>query len=58
MEELRIYLDLVDELGDPFTVFERGWDRDDDPAPQSPPQAVSAPEPTGWFDSHDYGFPG
>lgn len=25
MEELALYLDLVESLGDPFTVFERGW---------------------------------
>ena len=30
MEELQIYLDLVAELGDPFTVFERGWPRDEE----------------------------
>lgn len=36
MEELRIYLDLVNELGDPFTVFERDW-----------PEDVPGEEPSG-----------
>jgi hypothetical protein len=31
MEELALYLDLVESLGDPFTVFERGW-----PDPETP----------------------
>ena len=33
MEELSLYLDLVESLGDPFTAFERGWP--DPEAPQS-----------------------
>ncbi|MFA7264760.1 MAG: hypothetical protein WC054_00370 [Candidatus Nanopelagicales bacterium] len=35
MEELRFYLDLVDRLGDPFTVFERDWSEDDTPVDSS-----------------------
>jgi hypothetical protein len=33
-ESLSIYLDLVEELGDPFTVFERDWPEDEEEAPE------------------------
>jgi len=64
VEELRIYLDLVQELGDPFTAFERGWDRGDDPAPPPSPPVATAPRAARRrylppsLPGDDYGFPG
>lgn len=45
MEELRIYLDLVDQLGDPFTAFER-LDEQESAVVEAPAQ-TSAPVPPG-----------
>lgn len=32
-EELKIYLDLVEKFGDPFTTFERDWPEDEEETP-------------------------
>jgi hypothetical protein len=48
MEELQFYLDLVEKLGDPFTVFERDWPDDEVEQPaESPGSSVS-------IDDEDY----
>lgn len=51
MEELQFYLDLVNELGDPFTIFER----ESSPEPSlalrgDPVDPAVSEEPYSWFD--------
>lgn len=42
-EELKLYLDLVEQLGDPFTVFERGWPEDEEEDSESSGHVLTAP---------------
>lgn len=58
-----MYLDLVEELGDPFTLFERDWPEDEEESggrhvlreavAEAAPEPPPAPEPVS-----DVGFPG
>jgi hypothetical protein len=41
MEELRIFLDLVEELGDPFSVFDDGTSGRHSLEPVRPSEAVA-----------------
>lgn len=57
MEELRFYLDLVAQLGDPFTIFERDWPDDTEEAPEPSGQSSSVDPPTTWFPTIPSGYP-